>query len=219
MFHIKLDKLLKKNNLTNVQLSKELLNRFDYKISKESIGKYRKGERTPSPEFIDYVLKFTNSSSSELFNNDEKPVKYVPILANASCGASQINTLQDLTMKTAISQSDWNSYLYAVVANGDSMATEIYDGDICIIDPNQQIQDGDIVFYKLDDEAAIKIYVKDEDNYLLNFIPFNSNEYFKTRAIRLDDEDMINKLTVHKVVQVVSSKKNNRSARLKMIGR
>lgn len=184
-------------------------------VSRVAITNYETNKNTPTYENI---RKLSDILGVEL-SSSEKPVKYVPILANASCGASQINTLQDLTMKTAISQSDWNSDLYAVVANGDSMATEIYDGDICIIDPNQQIQDGDIVFYKLDDEAAIKIYVKDEDNYLLNFIPFNSNEYFKTRAIRLDDEDMINKLTVHKVVQVVSSKKNNRSARLKMIGR
>lgn len=219
MFENKLDTLLRKNSITNIKLSQDLESKFGYKISKESIGKYRKGERTPSPEFIDFVLKLTNSDASSLFGETKSSVKPVPVISTASCGSSEINCLQDEKIQTFISENDWNKDLYAVVACGDSMATEIYDGDIAIIDPFAKVQNGDMVYYRIDEESAIKVFFEDEDNYLINFIPFNTNENFKIKTIRKDDKETNDKLVYHKVVHVVSSKKNNRAARLKMIGR
>lgn len=219
MFENKLDLLLKKNSITNIKLSEELESKFGYKISKESIAKYRKGERTPSPDFIDFVLKLTNSDASSLFGENKSSVKSVPVISTASCGSAEINCLQDEKMKTFINEDEWNKDLYAVVACGDSMATEIYDGDIAIIDPFVKVQNGDMVYYKIDDESAIKVFFEDEENYLINFIPFNTNENFKIRTIRKDDKETNDRLVYHKVVHVVSSKKNNRATRLKMIGR
>ena len=219
MFENKLDTLLRKNSITNIKLSQDLENKFGYKISKESIGKYRKGERTPSPEFIDFVLKLTNSDASSLFGEAKSSVKPVPIISTASCGSVEINCLQEENMKTFIHEGEWNKDLYAVVACGDSMATEIYDGDIAIIDPFAKVQNGDMVYYRIDEESAIKVFYEDDENYLINFIPFNTNENFKIKTIRKDDKDTNDRLIYHKVVHVVSSKKNNRAARLKMIGR
>jgi hypothetical protein len=54
---------------------------------------------------------------------------------------------------------------------------------------------------------------------MYQFVPFNSNDCFKTRNIRLDETDIKDRLIMHKVIHVLASKKNNRSARLKMIGR
>lgn len=158
-------------------------------------------------------------SANYFSSNEEEPIKFVPIIGNTSCGSLNIDTLQEEGLKASILQSDWNKSLYAVIACGDSMANEIYDGDIAIIDPNQSLNTGDMVYYKIDDESAIKVFVEDKDNNMYQFIPFNSNEHFKTRNIRLDDEYILDRLTIHKVVQVISSKKNNRSARLKKIGR
>lgn len=203
-----------KNARKEKKLSQDMLSKL-IGVSRVAITNYETNKNTPT---YDNIKKLSNALGIHL-SSDEKPVKFVPVVGTASCGNCESNILQDFTMKTAISEEDWNSELYAVVANGDSMATEIYDGDIAIIDPKQTPQNGDMVFYKIDDEAAIKIYVKDEDAYLLSFIPFNTNDCFKTKNIRLDDSDMMEKLTVHKVSQVVSIKKNNRTARLKMIGR
>ena len=168
------------------------------------------------------IAEFLNVSIHEIMGsnlNKETDVKPVPIIGTASCGACDMNVLQDLSLKALIAADDWNIDLYAVIANGASMSNEIYDGDIAISDPNIQLQSGDMVFYKIDDEAAIKIFVDDKENNMFQFVPYNSNKYFKTRNIRLDDETLFDRLTMHKVVQVVSIKKNNRAARLKMIGR
>lgn len=158
-------------------------------------------------------------SANYFSNEEEEPIKFVPIVGTTSCGSLEYDTLQEEGLKTSIAEKDWNKNMYAVVACGDSMANEIYDGDIAIIDPSQTLNSGDMVYYKIDNESAIKVFVEDKDNNMYQFIPFNSNEHFKTRNIRLDDEYILNRLTIHKVVQVVSSKKNNRIARLKKIGR
>lgn len=184
-------------------------------VSRVAITNYETNKNTPTYENIKKLSLILNMN----FSDEETSVKSVPIVGTASCGACDINTLQDLTLKALISSDDWNMGLYAVVANGDSMANEIYDGDIAIIDPNIQLQSGDMVLYKIDDESAIKIFVNDRENNMYQFVPYNSNAHFKTRSIRLDDETLFERLSMHKVVQVVSIKKNNRAARLKMIGR
>ncbi|WP_051488754.1 helix-turn-helix domain-containing protein [Aliarcobacter lanthieri] len=184
-------------------------------VSRNAITNYEKNSNTPT---YDNMKKLSSILGVNLADQ-ETNVKSVPILSTASCGSAQINCLQDEKMKTFINEDEWNKDLYAVVACGDSMATEIYDGDIAIIDPFVKVQNGDMVYYKIDEESAIKVFFEDEDNYLINFIPFNTNENFKIRTIRKDDKETKDKLLCHKVVHVVSSKKNNRAARLKMIGR
>ncbi len=151
--------------------------------------------------------------------NNENTTKPVPVMGTASCGNCDINILQDDSLQVSISETDWNEHLYAVIANGDSMATELYDGDRAIIDPNIKPVSGDIVYYKIDDESAIKVLVIDKDAHIMQFVPYNHSDCFKTKTIRLDDEDTMSRLIYHKVVDTINSKRNNRAARLKMIGR
>ncbi len=209
-----LRKIMNERDLTGEKLAKLL------GVSTSTATHWSNGTRFPrKEEHIKKLIDVLNISSEDLFSGNEKPLKTVPIVASTSCGDIATNVLQDENMKTHILAQDWNSSLYAVIACGDSMATEIYDGDICIIDPNSQVQNGDMVHYKIDDESAIKVFYDDVDNYLLQFIPYNSNDNFKTKTIRKDDDVLMDRLTYYKVIQVISSKKNNRSARLKIIGR
>lgn len=214
---------LKNKKITTVELIKIMKDRYDIDITIDTVKSYRRksGEvRTPSLDKLTAFSEILGISIDALAGKEAiAQVKSVPIVGTASCGVCDINVLQDLSLKALIAADDWNMSLYAVIANGDSMANEIYDGDIAIIDPNIQLQSGDMTFYKIDDEAAIKIFVDDKENNMFQFVPYNSNAYFKTRSIRLDDETLFERLTMHKVVQVVSIKKNNRAARLKMIGR
>ena len=182
-------------------------------VSRVAITNYETNKNTPTYENIKRLSLILGVN----FSDEETDVKSVPIVGTASCGACEINVLQDLSLKALISANDWNKDLYAVIANGDSMANEIYDGDIAIIDPNIQLQSGDMTFYKIDDEAAIKIFVDDKENNMFQFVPYNSNKHFKTRNIRLDDETLFDRLTMHKVVQVVSIKKNNKYTKYKQI--
>jgi len=98
------------------------------------------------------------------------------------------------------------------------MAPEIEDGDKVVCDPHAQVQTGDIVHYQVGNESAIKVYVRDEDAYIVQFIPYNTSENFKTTTIRLDD-DLAQELKVAKVSAIVKTHINNRQARLKFIGR
>ena len=195
-------------------------------VSAQSLSNWFSRNNIPekyAPLLAFHFSKKTGKNITEGFllgsKNNEDTTRPVPIIGTASCGSCDINALQDTTLQVSIDETGWNEHLYAVVANGDSMATELYDGDKAIIDPNVKPVSGDIVYYKIDDEAAIKVLVIDEEAYIMQFVPYNHSDCFKTRTIRLDDEDTMSRLTCHKVVDTVNNKRNNRAARLKMIGR
>lgn len=216
--------LIKEKGLTTLELIEILKDKYNIDITIDTLKSYRRKNgknATPTLEKLKAFSEILNTSIDRLSGNEAKieAVKSIPIVATASCGASDINFLQDENLKAFVAESTWNKNLYAVIACGDSMINEIYDKDIVIIDPSITVKNGDIVFYKIDNECAIKIFYDDVDNYLINFIPYNSSEEFKTKTIRKDDEASMNKLTYHKVVQVISSKQDNRLSRLKAIGR
>jgi SOS-response transcriptional repressor LexA len=98
------------------------------------------------------------------------------------------------------------------------MSPEIEDGDQVICDPTAEILNGDIVHYRIGGESAIKVYVKDEEAFIVQFIPYNTTDNFKTKTIRLDD-DLVEQLYIAKVVAINKVKFNNRNARLRLIGR
>ena len=164
------------------------------------------------------IANFLQISTGELFGESNLQVKKIPIIGTASCGKVNNNHLQESTGFAYYNGDYYKPSLYCIIANGDSMAPEIEDGDEVICDPDADVQNGDIVHYKIGAESAIKVYVKDEDAYMVQFIPYNSSEDFKTKTIRLDD-DIANELEISKVVAVNKLKFNNRLSRLKLIGR
>lgn len=186
-----------------------------------AIANYELDKNNPTYENIVRLSKILGISINDLNNNlyNERPVNYVPIVGTASCGGLEMNFLQEEGQKALYSGDFWKQSLYCLIANGDSMAPEIEDGDEVIIDPEVACQSGDIVHYKIGNENAIKVLYKDREANLLQFIPYNQSDFFKTRTIRLDDEDAIRQLTYYKVVSVNKLKFNNRLARLRLIGR
>jgi repressor LexA len=218
-FYKRLDEIMKSTGYTNIEFSELLKNRYEISLSKESIGKYRNGSRTPSPDFIEAILEISGADGSYLMGNSEKHVRKVPIVGTSSCGGADGDFLQDQNKKANYNGEHWHKELYCVIANGDSMAPDIEDGDEIIIDPTIKPQHGDMVHYKIDGESAIKILVIDDDAYLMQFVPYNQSQHFKIKTIRLDDQETLDRLEYHKVVSVNKLKINNRLARLKMIGR
>lgn len=205
----KLKEARKSKNLSQDMLAKLI------GVSRVAITNYERNTNTPT---FDNMKKLSNILGKDL-TSEEKPVKMIPITANASCGAVEINSLQDFSRRAYYNGEYWKESLYCVIANGESMSPEIDNGDEVIIDPDVKPITGDMVLYRLDDEYAIKVLVVDEDAHIMQFVPYNPNEEFKTRTVRLDDEDTMNSLIVHKVVSVNKLMFNNRASRLKMIGR
>lgn len=186
-----------------------------------NVNRYINEQRQIPNSLLPTIAKELNISIDELLDGEitERKVSLVPVIGTASCGRIEINCLQDENKKAYYNGDFWKQSLYCVIANGDSMSPEIDDGDEVIIDPDVPCQHGDMVYYKIDDESAIKVLAIDKEAHIMQFVPYNSSENFKTKTIRLDDEETIEKLTYHKVVSVNKLKFNNRAARLKLIGR
>lgn len=186
-----------------------------------NVNRYINEQRQIPNSLLPTIAKELNISIDELLDGEitERKVSLVPVIGTASCGGIEINCLQDENKKAYYNGDFWKQSLYCVIANGDSMSPEIDDGDEVIIDPDVSCQHGDMVYYKIDDESAIKVLAIDKEAHIMQFVPYNSSETFKTKTIRLDDEETIERLTYHKVVSVNKLKFNNRAARLKLIGR
>lgn len=186
-----------------------------------NVNRYINEQRQIPNSLLPTIAKELNISIDELLDGEitERKVSLVPVVGTASCGGTEINCLQDENKKAYYNGDFWKQSLYCVIANGDSMSPEIDDGDEVIIDPDVPCQHGDMVYYKIDDESAIKVLAIDKEAHIMQFVPYNSSENFKTKTIRLDDEETIERLTYHKVVSVNKLKFNNRAARLKLIGR
>ncbi|MFY9085387.1 S24 family peptidase [Aliarcobacter cryaerophilus] len=186
-----------------------------------NVNRYINEQRHIPNSLLPIIARELNISVDELLDGEliEKKVRFVPVTGTASCGGTEINHLQDDNKKAYYNGDFWKPTLYCVIANGDSMSPEIDDGDEVIIDPDVSCQHGDMVYYKIDGESAIKVLAIDKEAHIMQFVPYNSSETFKTKTIRLDDEETIERLTYHKVVSVNKLKFNNRAARLKLIGR
>ncbi|WP_066163927.1 XRE family transcriptional regulator [Aliarcobacter cryaerophilus] len=186
-----------------------------------NVNRYINEQRQIPNSLLPTIAKELNISIDELLDGEiiERKVSLVPVIGTASCGGTEINHLQDENKKAYYNGDFWKQSLYCVIANGDSMSPEIDDGDEVIIDPDVPCQHGDMVYYKIDGESAIKVLAIDKEAHIMQFVPYNSSETFKTKTIRLDDEETIERLTYHKVVSVNKLKFNNRAARLKLIGR
>lgn len=212
-----LNKLMKETKTTNLKLS-DWLSANGKEIGQNAIAKYRNNNRVPNIETMKLIASYFNVPEQYFFDGKELPVFSIPIIGTASCGGLDENHLQIENRVAYYNGDNFNSNLYCVIANGDSMAPEIEDGDEIICDPFIEPQNGDIVHYRIGNESAIKIYFKDEDAFIVQFIPYNQNEDFKTKTIRLDD-DISDELKIAKVVSVNKLKFNNRKSRLKLIGR
>lgn len=203
-----------------------LLNENSIDITKDGVTWWFRNEKN-KPEFekVQIIADILNIPFSKLAIIPEeikkdilgaKNIGFVPIVGNASCGIPIPNSYQEIENKAFCKSEIWNKDLYAVIANGDSMIPEIDDGDEVICDPNADISNGDLVHYQINGESAIKVYVKDDDIGVIEFVPFNQNGEYKTLEFRVDDDIDIR---MSKVIVVNKLKLNNRAARLKAINR
>jgi len=214
-------KAKKEKKLSYQDIIEILYTKYNIEITLDGIKAYgrKNSKTTPSPEKIKALAEILGVTTDYLLNKETEilPVVSLKVSGTVSCGLSDINHLQ--TEETIYIPRDiYNNDLYALKACGDSMLPEIADGDTVIVDPNANIKNGDLVVYTLLGEKACKIYNKIPEANIIELIPFNQSENFRTKIIRLDD-DHIEDLQIHKVVHIVKNQINNASARLKMVGR
>lgn len=188
-------------------------------VSRGTVTHWSNGIRMPGADVITTLAAILGVDEQELFSGSTvKTAARVPVVGTASCGGPDVNHLQD-DGRVAYYRGDfYHKDLYCVIACGDSMAPEIESGDEVICDPRVPVQHGDMVHYQMLGESAIKVLVEDKEAHIIQLVPYNQTPTFKTRTIRLDDDEAAD-LKMAKVVAVNKLKFNNRSARLKLIGR
>lgn len=204
--------LMIKNGNRNVDLANHL------NVTPQTFGNWVMRKTIPD-KYSREIATFFNISLECLYNPNSKPVKNVPIVGISSCGVPNISDMQEAEGYVIFSGDDYTDKLYCVVANGDSMSPDISDGDIVFCDPTAKVLNGDMVHYTLNNESAIKVYFKNEATQILELVPRNQIDGFKTSYIKLDDGSDIDIIRISKVVEVHHKETNNRLARLKAVGR
>jgi len=183
-------------------------------VSKGAISHWCNDIRSPSTDDIRMLSKILNVDASVFFSDKKESVMKIRVISEASCGLP----ISDIEIKEEVyvNKDNYNNRMYAVRAVGDSMTPEVSDGDRVVCDPSIEIYSGDLVHYRIHNENAIKVYVEDKDMGIVQFVPFNSSDVFKTTSFKIDD---IEDIEISKVVDIISNKRNNRASRLKSIGR
>ena len=177
MFSKNFDYLMKKENITNKKLAEMLDNFYSFKISKESIAKYRRGERTPNPDFIKYVSYILKVNVNELLKNENDNIPlthYLPIIGEASCGVPTHQFFEDVEMYP-VSEDMYRNSRYIVRAVGDSMLPKIKNGDLVLCDKEAQVDNNSIIHYTINgEESGIKKAVY-KDGKLFMLMPLNQD--------------------------------------------
>ena len=173
-FDINLNRIMKEKKITNKVLAEWITDNYR-KISKETIAKYRNGDRTPDPDLISVIAKYFNVNEQYFFDgNDDLKVKYIPLIGVASCGVPNI-AYNDSTEYIPVSSDLARDGVYAVTADGDSMLPKIQHGSIVICDKNMPCENGSIVHYTtIDGESGLKKYLID-DKGVVTLMPLNSD--------------------------------------------
>lgn len=188
-------------------------------VNRVAITNYELNKNTPTHSNLKKIVSVLGLSS-DYFSDEQslKPVAKVPVIGETSCGSPISSSFQDHGRTCYYRGDVTHPDLYCVIASGESMAPEIEDGDEIICDPRVKVQHGDLVHYEIHGESAVKLYTIDEEANIIQFVPYNPSPDFRVRTVRLDDEEA-EELKIVKVVSVNKLKFNNRTARLKLIGR
>ncbi|MBR8462959.1 hypothetical protein KDD93_00010 [Campylobacter sp. faydin G-24] len=200
-----------------------------YNISEISLKKWLQPKSTlrPSISGISAMAQALGLNFSDIVEMDEAAsnifgvatmgVKFIPIIGVASCGRPEMSFNDDINESIPYPKNLWNKNLYAVRACGESMSPEIDNGDVVVCDKMATIKNGDLVHYTLFNDAAIKIYYKD-DMKNIKLIPRNQSPAFMTVNIMHNDDGLLENFTATKVVCITKSDTDSRLARLKAVG-
>ena len=209
----RINALRKEQKISQLRISKEI------GIVPSSVSDIlnRKGRKFQT-EHIPKLAKLFKVDESYLLGNDSAiSVKKIPIIGTSSCGSAELNFLQTEEDYCMFSSQLWHDKLFCVIANGDSMAPEIENGDHVICDPTILPRHGELAYYSVHGESAIKVFVENKDAGIVMLKPINANEHFKTTIFRIDD-DQFHEVKFAKVVGINKTNFNNVSARLKLVG-
>lgn len=149
-----------------------------------NLNRYLNEQRNIPVSLYPLISKALNMSIDEIMGNQSLSSKLVPLIGKSSCGKPKDYDLNNYE-PVSVPLDMYREGMYAVEADGDSMAPKINDGDIVYCNPNQIIDNGKIVHYWLNGESGIKKYKINEVGTIISLVPINPD--YDIITIHCDD--------------------------------
>lgn len=149
-----------------------------------NLNRYLNEQRNIPVSLYPLISKALNMSIDEIMGNQSLSSKLVPLIGKSSCGKPKDYDLSNYE-PVSVPLDIYREGMYAVEADGDSMAPKINDGDIVYCIPNQIIDNGKIVHYWLNGESGIKKYKINEAGTIISLLPLNPD--YDIITIHCDD--------------------------------
>lgn len=218
IFSRNLDKLIKKQGKTVMDLSEEL------GISYSTVSDWKNGKKMPRGGSLQKLSDYFGVNLSVLLEEDTdshlrapQEISYdeieLPLYGDVAAGAlAELESVDVWDVETVklpkllLQKYASNDNLFAMKVNGDSMDKIIPNGSLIVVKPIEQplYKDGDIVVFSYNGEYSLKKY---RPNIMENFVLFESdsnNPDFKN--IPINEEDLAKEANMYgKVVLYVVS--------------
>lgn len=150
-------------------------------ISDSKISSYVTGRYKPNAETLAKIANALGVDAAwlagegpdaepEEFTRGERGFREIPIVGRVAAGAPIFaieNQVDSLMVR------DNRSGLFGLRIVGDSMAPRIMDGDLVVVQQQDDAKDGDIIIALIDDEATCKVIKKSA--WGVSLVPFNSS--------------------------------------------
>lgn len=155
-------------------------------ISKGRVSRWMSGENIPYGESLSKLAEVLGVSTDRLLGKVDPIEKFikadtmddinlpfnlettVPILGTVAAGVP-ISAQEDVIGEIPV--RDKQGDFFALKIKGDSMSPRIMDGDIVLVDPQGNVEDGNVVIARINDEATCKVLKHSHGNVML--VPFN----------------------------------------------
>lgn len=156
-------------------------------ISKGRVSRWMSGENIPYGESLSKLAEVLGVSTDRLLGKVDPIEKFikadtiddinlpfnlettVPILGAVAAGVP-ISAQEDVVGEIPV--RDKQGDFFALKIKGDSMSPRIMDGDIVLVDPQGNVEDGNVVIALVDGEATCKVLKRSHN--AVSLVPFNA---------------------------------------------
>lgn len=165
--------LRKRNKWTQEELADKLQRQFkDLKTDRVTVSRWENGAQVPEMYALSCIAKLFNVTIDYLNGTDGNSIysieniipfpktKQVPLVGDIACGEP---ILAEQNITDYVNMPENVNATFALRCKGDSMINaRIFNGDIVFINPDLQVENGQIAAVLIDNEATLKrVYLYD----------------------------------------------------------
>lgn len=151
-------------------------------VSGRAIGNYETGKRKMSPEIVLKLAEHFNVTTDYLLGKDVDSNVFpmpdnavpIPVVGKISAGLPILATENISRYEFAPSSLINKNFTYFyLTVTGDSMNRKFNDGDIVLVQQQNDLENDEIGVFLIDNEATVKRYKKEDDRIVL--YPMSTN--------------------------------------------